>query len=121
MSGNKEHWDYDPNKACKWDRGGGVSVEVTLGQWKKRATFKVDIGGNMSGFDVMDSAPEALLDQLVCKDEHAQDGCYEVTLTDHEGNTLLCECWPGENPEDWVKRRIVRVETIGGTGTKAEN
>lgn len=119
----QEHWDYDPNKAVRWVDGGGVLIEITLGQWDKRATFTVEIGGNTAGFNVLECAPEALLDQLVSKDPRNKDteGCYEVTLADTDGNTLLCECWPDENPEDWVRRMVVRLEIVGWSGTKAED
>lgn len=90
---------YDPN--IYWSR---QEVEITLMQWDYSAKFKVETGGNVQGWDIIESAVDQLHEMLLGENDIAS-----VTLTNPAGGTLLCQ---DDEEEDWVKKMIVSVVIV---------
>jgi hypothetical protein len=104
-------------------------VKITFADDLFRAEKIVEVGGNGKGFDVLETAVEAALEELTTEamkrdglsdddyDEIIDEGNYlslELTLSDLDGNTLLC-CSDGEDPEDWLKELIISLEIVSVT------
>lgn len=92
---------YDPN--IYWSR---QEVEITLMQWDYSAKFKVETGGNVQGWDILESAVDQLHEILLEENDIAN-----VTLTNPAGDTLFCQD-DEEEEEDWVKKMIVSVVIV---------
>jgi len=93
---------YDPNAHCELQ-----TVEITLMQWKYKATFTEKVGGNCHGLTVMDCALGNLLDKLIPDD----DGPATVKLTADDGDTLICQ--DDFFKEDaWLKDMTVSLRII---------
>lgn len=100
--------EYNPN--IRW---GKQRVEVTLMQWGYSKKFTVDIGGNCTGFDVLESAAGRIYDALPKKD-YGEDEVAFVVLDRPDGDTL--ECTDDESrDEDWLKDMIVSLQIVGYT------
>lgn len=99
--------EYSPN-IC-W---GKQTVEITLKQWRYAATFKVEIGGNCRGFEVLETAIGTLFEGLY--DPSNPTDVARVVLKDSNGDTLLCSDDEDEG-EAWLKPMVVSVAIVGWT------
>lgn len=97
--------EYSPN--IRW---GQQHIELVLKQWAYAATFVIDVGGNCTGFGVLETAIGSLYDKLP-EDEH---GAVYLELTRGDGDTLRIEDDDGRG-EDWLKDMIVSASVIGWT------
>lgn len=92
--------EYSPN--IRW---GKQHVEIVLMRWGYSESFTVDVGGNCTGFDVIETAVNLLAEEL--------EGT--VTLKKADGDGLVCDIDEGEFDEDWVKSMLVSARIIGWT------
>jgi hypothetical protein len=97
--------DYNPN--IEW---GKRTVEIVLMQWAYKATFTLDVGGNCTGFSVIESAVGNLYEQLLGDADFAR-----VTLTNATGDTLLCEDEEEEEEDVWLQRMVVSAQIVAWT------
>lgn len=95
--------EYDPD--IRWQK---QAVEITLMQWDHSAVFRVSVGGNCHGMDVIDCAIGIIFESLP-EDEY---GLPKVTLTGPTGDTLPCVD-DDERGEDWLKNMIVSAKILG--------
>lgn len=97
---------YDPNQnMCD------QVVEITLMQWDYKAVFRSTIGGNCMGLSIMESAIEDLYYRLAEEQAIGDDCPVSVTLTNAEGEELICE--DDELMEDeWLKKMVVSIQII---------
>lgn len=84
------------------------TVEIMLMQWDHSAVFKVSVGGNCHGMDVIECAIGNIFESLPV-DEY---GLPNVMLTSPTGNTLFCVD-DDERGEDWLKNMIVSAKILG--------
>lgn len=97
---------YSPN--TKW---GKQHVEVVLMQWDYSTTYKVDIGGNCTGFGVLEAAVDRIYDSLM----EIEDEVPTLILKKKGGKTLRCTADDDERQEDWIKDMVVSVRIVGWT------
>ena len=95
-------------------------VEVTIQQWQYTRTFEVETPGNSQGWRVLEDAIENIYEGLP-SDERDPTGRFAVvSLTDPNGETLLCEeadatAHPDKEGAvimsglDWLKEMVVAV------------
>ncbi len=90
---------HDPN--MYWHK---CTYAITLMVWEYSKIFEVEVGGNVRGFDLLETAVGVLYSDL----ESDDDGRAYIELVDPDGNTLFCEDDEGKE-EDWVKEMVVSV------------
>lgn len=96
--------NYSPN--IRW---GKQHVELTLMQWDYKKVITVDVGGNCTGFDVIECAVTSLYDDLADKSDVAQ-----IILHRDNGDTL--EVSDEEmRAEEWLKAMLVSTQIVGWT------
>lgn len=98
--------EYSPN--IKW---GKQSVEIVLMAWRYKAAFILEIGGNSTGFRVIEHAINTLYERLYPTEG---DGPASVTLTNEAGDTMVCED-EDDLEDEWLRRMIVSAQIIEWT------
>jgi len=94
--------DYDPN--LKW---GKQTVKLVFGQWRYRKEVLVDVGGNCTGFAVIEAAIGSFYEE--CTNDG--DFEFELELEDAEGGLLICEDEENQG-EDWLKDMLICAEIV---------
>lgn len=100
--------EYNPN--IKW---GKQHVEIVLKQWDYSKTITVSVGGNCTGFDVLEAAAGRIYDDLPKRYYGDEEYAY-VVLERADGGTLECNDEEGRD-EDWIKDMIVSARIVGYT------
>jgi hypothetical protein len=93
---------HDPN--MYWYK---CTYAITLMMWDYSKTFEVEVGGNVLGFDLLETAVDALYDDLEVDD----DGRIVVELENPDGETLICQDDEGQE-ESWLKEMVVSVVLV---------
>lgn len=101
---NTEPFDNDPNIGF-----GKRKFRVVVGEWRYRAEFTVEIGGNCRGLDLFDSAVETAWEQLPAVEGY--DDLRVLKMTNASGGTLIAD----DCDEHDFKRLVVCVELVGVT------
>ncbi|MBH3440482.1 DUF5406 family protein [Pseudomonas luteola] len=108
-----EIMDYDPNLVyC--GRMAKQTVRLTFGQWKYRKTIELEVGGNCTGFDVIDAAVGSAYTQLEQRGIYGSDETYAVIFLDsQDGSGDQLEVQDDEDEyEDWLKKMLISAEII---------
>jgi hypothetical protein len=100
--------NYDPNMVSS-GRMAKQDVTLTFQQWEYSADVSITVGGNCTGFDVIDAAVCRLYDRISKDGERAA----KLKLVSADGASLTCED-EEEIGEDWLKRMLVcaRITSI---------
>lgn len=92
---------YNPNLYCHV-----CTYAITLMQWDYSHVIIIEVGGNVRGFDLIESAAEAIYDTL-----EASDNCTVIELVNPKGEILICRD-DEEEGEEWLKEMIVSIVLI---------
>ena len=93
---------HDPN--LYWHK---CTYAITLMMWDYSKTFEVEVGGNVRGFDLLETAVDALHDDL----EPDDDGMLFVELENPNGETLICQDDEGKE-DSWLREMVVSVVLV---------
>jgi hypothetical protein len=93
---------HDPN--MYWHK---CTYAITLMQWDYSKIFEVEVGGNVRGFDLLETAVEVLYGDLEVDD----DDRLVIELKNPDGETLLCQD-DEDREEDWIKEMVVSVVLV---------
>jgi len=107
---DKGPMDYDPNLTL-CGRMATQRVRLTFGSWQYRHSMEVNVGGNCTGLTVIKAAVEQAYVELPYTMRLGEGLVAKMTLTDQEGDSLLCEDdeLRGEN---WLTDMLVAAEII---------
>lgn len=78
--------NYDPNLTSCGNMA-KQTVKLVFAQWDYRAEFTTQVGGNCTGFTVIESAIENMHDDL----SEGPESLPEIILTRENGDKLYCE------------------------------
>ena len=100
--------EYSPNIA--W---GKQRVEIVLMQWAYSKKVEVEIGGNCTGFSVLDVAIDNFYDSLLPEgtDDEVSG---RIVLTNENGDTLECSD-DDDLGDEWLKNMVVSVQIVAYT------
>lgn len=98
-----------PTYDLNWQFGQQI-VEITLQVDDFSARHFVAVGGNCLGVFVLDCAPTMLADRLM--DETMDGVCARVTLTNAQGEELLCVDEEADG-EDWLRQMVTGLRIVG--------
>lgn len=104
----KETMNYDPNLTNSGRMAKQV-VRLTFGQWQWRRTLEVTVGGNCTGFDVIDTAVNNAWEELPAADY--DDEIARITLLNADGDELYCEDDEGRGV-DWLRDMLIAAEIV---------
>lgn len=97
---------YDPN--IRWAK---QTVEIVIQQWDYTATFTVEVGGNCTGFSVIESAIESIFEEQIPTRTDYDDPIAYVVLKNAAGDELEVED-DDECEEEWLKNMVVSARIV---------
>lgn len=99
--------DLDPNLTLN-GRFASQRVRLVFGQWEYRLQMEVEVRGNITGLDVIQSACERAYDQLVARPEGA------TLVLKHGEDTLVCSD-DDSLEEVWLQRMLLSATVFSVT------
>lgn len=100
--------NYDPNMVM-CGRIAKQVVRLTFGLWDYRAEMTETVGGNCTGFTVVEAAIKNVYEKLLGDHEYAS-----ITLTKPDGDTLFCD-EDVTTGYEWLKAMLVSAEIVSIT------
>lgn len=101
--------NYDPNTAR--DMAYCHVIKVTLQQWDYTREYVTRVGGNVTGFDLFDTAIGNLLDEIIGDEHLTPDDSLCIELS-KDGGTLAVDLNEDGYPEGTIKDMVVAVEIV---------
>ena len=96
--------NYDPNMTSS-GRMAKQTVRLTFGCWDYRKTVETVVGGNCTGFNVIDTAVGRVYEELP-----EERGAVYIVL-ERGDDTLYCDA-DEERGEEWLRDMLIAAEIV---------